>query len=85
TLVTKKEYPKEKDVVGKEPRIGVFVCHCGINIGSVVNVPKVVEYAKGLPNVVYAEQNLYTCSQDTQKKIREMIEKHDLNRVVVAS
>jgi heterodisulfide reductase subunit A len=85
TLVTKKEYPKEKEVAGKEPRVGVFVCHCGINIGSVVDVPGVVEYAKGLPNVVYAEQNLYTCSQDTQKKIREMIEKHDLNRVVVAS
>ena len=85
TLVSKKEYPKEKDVAGKEPRIGVFVCHCGINIGSVVNVPEVVEYASGLPNVVYVERNLYTCSQDTQKKIREMIEKHDLNRVVVAS
>ena len=84
-LVTKKEYPKEKEVVGKEPRIGVFVCHCGINIGSVVDVPKVMEYAKTLPHVVYAEQNLYTCSQDTQKKIREMVEKHDLNRVVVAS
>ncbi len=85
TLVTKKEYPKEKEVVGKEPRIGVFVCHCGINIGSVVDVPKVMEYARTLPGVVYAEQNLYTCSQDTQKKIREMVEKHDLNRVVVAS
>ena len=85
TLVTKKEYPPEKDVVGKEPRIGIFVCHCGINIGSVVNVPQVMEYAKTLPGVVYAEQNLYTCSQDTQKKIKETIEKHDLNRVVVAS
>jgi heterodisulfide reductase subunit A len=84
-LVTKKEYPKEKDVSGKEPRIGVFVCHCGINIGSVVNVPEVIEYASKLPKVVYTERNLYTCSQDTQKKIREMIEKHDLNRVVVAS
>jgi heterodisulfide reductase subunit A len=84
-LVTKKEYPEEKDVAGKEPRIGVFVCHCGINIGSVVNVPEVMEYAKTLPHVAYAEQNLYTCSQDTQKKIREVIEEHDLNRVVVAS
>jgi len=85
TLVAKKEYPPEKDVSGKEPRIGVFVCHCGINIGSVVNVPEVVEYAKTLPNVAYVERNLYTCSGDTQKKIREVIEKHDLNRVVVAS
>ena len=85
TLVTRKEYPAEKDVAGKEPRIGVFVCHCGINIGGVVDVPEVMEYARTLPGVVVAEQNLYTCSQDTQKKIRETIEKHDLNRVVVAS
>jgi len=84
-LVSKKEYPPEKDVSGKEPRIGVFVCHCGINIGSVVNVPEVMEYAKTLPNVAYAERNLYTCSGDTQKKIKEVIEEHDLNRVVVAS
>jgi len=84
-LVKKKEYPNEKDVAGKEPRIGLFVCHCGVNIGSVVNVPEVLEYASKLPNVVYTERNLYTCSGDTQKKIKEMIEKHDLNRVVVAS
>ena len=85
TLVTKKEYPEERDVTGKEPRIGVFVCHCGINIGSVVDVPMVMEYASRLPGVAYAEANLYTCSQDTQKKIKEMIDEHDLNRVVVAS
>lgn len=85
TLVTKKEYPKEIDVSGQEPRIGVFVCHCGINIGGVVKVPEVMEYAKTLPNVVYAEQNLYTCSQDTQERIKEKIKEHKLNRVVVAS
>ncbi len=84
-LVTVKEYPPEKEVSGEEPRIGVFVCHCGINIGGVVDVPKVVEYAKTLPNVAYAEDNLYTCSQDTQKKIREKIEEQNLNRVIVAS
>jgi len=84
-LVKKKEFPPEKDVSKEEPRIGVFVCHCGINIGSVVDVPEVLEYASKLPNVVYTERNLYTCSGDTQKKIKEMIEKHDLNRVVVAS
>jgi len=84
-LTVKKEYPSETDVSKEETRIGVFVCHCGINIGGVVNVPEVVEYAKTLPNVVYAEHNLYTCSQDTQKKIREMIKEHNLNRVVVAS
>jgi len=84
-LVTVKEYPPERDVSQEEPRIGVFVCHCGINIGGVVNVPEVVEYSKTLPNVVYSEANLYTCSQDTQKLIREKIQQHNLNRVVVAS
>jgi heterodisulfide reductase subunit A len=84
-LVKKLEYPKEKKVSGAKPRVGVFVCHCGINIGGVVNVNDVVEYAKTLPDVVYAEQNLYTCSQDTQDKIREKIRENDLNRVVVAS
>jgi heterodisulfide reductase subunit A-like polyferredoxin len=68
--VTVREYPPERGVSEEEPRIGVFVCHCGINIGGVVNVPDVVEYAKTLPNVVYAEANLYTCSQDTQKLIK---------------
>jgi heterodisulfide reductase subunit A len=84
-MVTVKEYPPERDVSQEEPRIGVFVCHCGINIGGIVNVPEVVEYAKKLPNVVYAEENLYTCSQDTQMRIREKINELSLNRVVVAS
>jgi len=84
-LTVVKELPSERYVSGEEPRIGAFVCHCGINIGGVVNVPEVVEYAKTLPNVVYAEHNLYTCSQDTQKRIREKIKEHNLNRVVVAS
>jgi heterodisulfide reductase subunit A len=84
-LVAQKEFPPEKDVTQEEPRIGVFVCHCGVNIGSVVNVPEVVEYAKTLPNVAYAEENLYTCSQDAQKLIAEKIKQHNLNRVIVAS
>ena len=84
-LVTVKELPPEKDVTGEKPRVGVFVCHCGINIGGIVNVPEVVEYAKTLPDVVYAEYNLYTCSQDTQKRIREKIKEFNLNRVIVAS
>jgi heterodisulfide reductase subunit A len=85
TLITHKEYPPEKDVAGQEPRIGVFVCHCGKNIGGYADVPSVVEYAKTLPNVVYADDNLYTCSTDTQKQMAEVIAEHDLNRVVVAS
>ena len=85
TLITKKEFPPETDIEGQEPRIGVFVCHCGTNIAGVVNVPSVVEYAKTLPNVVYANNNLYTCSNDTQEVIKEVIKEHNLNRVVVAS
>jgi heterodisulfide reductase subunit A len=85
TLITPKVYPPERDVQGEDPRIGVFVCHCGTNIAGVVNVPDVVEYAKTLPNVVYTENNLYTCSNDTQDRIKEKIAEHHLNRVVVAS
>ncbi|MEW6262780.1 MAG: FAD-dependent oxidoreductase [Thermodesulfobacteriota bacterium] len=79
------EYPPERDVAAEAPRIGVFVCHCGINIGGVVNVPSVAEYAQTLPFVEYAGDNLFTCSQDTQGKIKDLIAEHKLNRVVVAS
>lgn len=85
TLIQEKIYPTEIEVEGEEPRIGVFVCHCGINIGGYVNVPEVKNFAGTLPNVVYYEENLYTCSQDTQEKIKEKIKEHNLNRVVVAS
>ena len=77
--------PDQKDVHGQEPRIGVFVCNCGINIGGVVDVPAVQAYAATLDDVVISDSNLFTCSQDTQEKIKEMIIEHDLNRVVVAS
>ncbi len=77
--------PDEIDIQGQEPRIGVFVCNCGINIGGVVDVPAVREYAKTLPGVVFTDDNLFTCSQDTQQKIREKIVGEKLNRVVVAS
>ncbi|MBN1381983.1 MAG: FAD-dependent oxidoreductase [Deltaproteobacteria bacterium] len=85
TLITEETLPAEKDLRGVGPRIGVFVCHCGINIGGVVDVPGVVEYAKGLPNVVYVADNLFTCSQDTAVKMGEVIKEYDLTRVVVAS
>lgn len=85
SLVSEKTYPQERDVSEEEPRIGAFICNCGINIGGYVDVPKVVEYVETLPNVCYTEENLYTCSQDTQEKIKEKIEEHKLNRVVVAS
>jgi heterodisulfide reductase subunit A-like polyferredoxin len=85
TLVKRKEYPEELDVRGQPPRIGVFICHCGINIGGVVDVPSVVEYAQALPNVVYACDNLYSCSSDAQEIIKQRIQEYNLNRVVVAS
>lgn len=85
TLINPKIYPPEKNVAGEEARIGVFVCHCGTNIAGVVKIPDVVAYLKTLPNVVYAENNLYTCSNDTQDRIKEKITEHNLNRVVVAS
>jgi heterodisulfide reductase subunit A len=68
-----------------EPRVGVFVCHCGRNIGAYVNVPDVVEYVKGLPNVVHAEHNLYTCSEEGISAIEKGIQEFGLNRVIVAS
>ncbi len=79
------DIPDEIDVSAEEPRIGVFVCNCGINIGAVVDVPAVREYATGLPNVVFCDENLFSCSQDTQEKIKEVIREEKLNRVVVAS
>ncbi len=77
--------PKERDVSNEEPRIGVFVCNCGVNIGGVVDVPAVTEYASGLPFVTLADQNLFSCSQDTQEKMKQVISENKLNRVVVAS
>ncbi len=85
TLTTRQEYPPERDVRQEEPRVGVFVCHCGSNIGGFLDVPGVSEYAKTLPNVVHAENNLYTCSQDSIKHIIERVKELNLNRVVVAS
>lgn len=85
TETSEKKYPEEKKVTGVTPRIGVFICHCGINIASVVDVEAVAEYAGNLPGVVYAEHTIYNCSQDTQKRMKELIEEHNLNRIVVAS
>jgi len=79
------EIPDQIDVSGQDPRIGVFVCNCGINIGGIVDVPAVEDYAGTLPNVAFTDSNLFTCSQDTQEKIKEKIIEHKLNRVVVAS
>jgi len=85
TLVRERTYPEERDVSGEAPRIGVFVCNCGTNIGGIVDVPSVAEYARTLPGVTYVEENLFTCSQDTQDKMKEAIQREGLNRVVVAA
>ncbi len=85
TLVKSVEMPEEIDIEGQEPRIGVFVCKCGINIAGVVDVPGVEEYAKHLPGVVFAGNNLFSCSQDSQDQMKELIREHNINRVVVAS
>ena len=85
TLVREREYPPERDVSGEEPRVGVFICHCGSNIAGFLDVEEVVEYTQTLPSVVHAERNLYTCSQDSIEHITETVKEHGLNRVVVAS
>lgn len=85
TMIKEKRYPPERDISAEPPRVGVFVCRCGANIARVVEVASVAEYARTLPSVVYADENLYTCSTDTQVKIISAIEEHGINRVVVAS
>ncbi len=85
TLITEKILPPEIFVAGQPPRIGVFICHCGINIGGYVDVPEVTRYATTLPNVVLGDRNLYTCSADTQTIIKDKIKEYNLNRVIVAS
>jgi len=85
TRTRTKERPPERDVTQEEARVGVFVCNCGINIGGIVNVPEVREYARSLPGVVHVEDNLFTCSQDTQVKMAEVIKEKGINRMVVAA
>ena len=81
-----KEYPPEDvELMSDEPRIGVFVCHCGVNIAGVVDVKAVRDYAKTLPNVVLAENILYACAQDSLEQLKEKIKKYRLNRIVVSA
>ena len=85
TLTRTRTYPAETDIMGQDPRIGVFVCNCGTNIRGIVNVPEVAAYARTLPHVAFVEENMFTCSQDTQDKMKQVIEKNGLNRIVVAA
>ena len=85
TQVRTKSYPKERDIADEPPRVGVFVCHCGSNIASVVDVEAVVRATAALPYVALAEHNVYTCADDSQDRIKARIAEYRLNRVVVAS
>ena len=84
-LARERVYPEERDVSGEDPRIGVFVCHCGANISSVVNVPSTVEYALTLPNVVYAKEQTFSCATNSAKEITDLVKEKGLNRVVIAA
>jgi heterodisulfide reductase subunit A len=84
-LAKERIYPPERDVSKEEPRIGVFVCHCGANIGRIVSVPSTVEYALTLPNVVYAQEQLFSCATNSAKEITDTVNEKGLNRVIVAA
>lgn len=84
-LSKERVYPEERDVSGEEPKIGVYVCHCGANIGRIVNVPETVAYSLSLPNVVHAEESLFICSTEAAAMLAKDIEERGLNRVIVAA
>ncbi|MFX1430476.1 MAG: FAD-dependent oxidoreductase [Promethearchaeota archaeon] len=79
------EIPEKEVKITDKPRIGVLICHCGINIGKYIDIPKVIEHIRTLPNVVFCEDNLYSCSSDSQQRIKEVIDEYKLNRFIVAS
>jgi len=85
SLTREAEFPPERDIATENPKIAVFVCHCGSNIGGYLDVPQVAEYAKDLPDVIHAEDTLYACSQDSVAKITEKVKELGANRVVIAS
>jgi heterodisulfide reductase subunit A len=84
-LARERVYPPEKDVSEEDPKIGVFVCHCGANIGRVVDVPSAVEYAKSLPNVVHAQEQLFSCAANCAQEITDLTQEMGLNRVIIAA
>ena len=84
-LARERVYPEERDVSEEEVRVGVFSCHCGANIGRVVDVPSLVEYSKTLPHVAHSEEGVFICSTDAAEQISNTIREKGLNRVVVAA
>ncbi len=85
TQVRRKTYPPMRDIADEPARVGVFVCHCGSNIASVVDVEEVVRRTWELPHVAFADHSVYTCADDSQELIKELIDEHRLNRIVIAS
>jgi heterodisulfide reductase subunit A-like polyferredoxin len=85
TMIKRREYPWERDTSDESPRVGVFICHCGHNIASIIDVKRVAQDAAKMPDVCHAEASMYTCSDTNQQHIKDMIEEHRLNRLVVAS
>jgi heterodisulfide reductase subunit A len=84
-LAEDRSYPEERDVSAEEPKIGVFVCHCGANISSVVNMSSATQYASTLPNVVYAQEQLFSCATNSAREITDVAKEKGLNRVVIAA
>jgi heterodisulfide reductase subunit A len=84
-LARERIYPPERDVSEEDVRVGVFACHCGANIGRVVDIPSLVEYSMDLDNVAHAEEGLFICSTDAAQQISDTIREKGLNRVVVAA
>ncbi len=84
-MARERVYPPERDVSEEDVRVGVFACHCGANIGRVVDIPSLVEYSLGLDNVAHAEEGLFICSTDAAQQIADTIREKGLNRVVVAA
>ncbi len=84
-LARERIYPPERDVSKEEIRVGVFVCHCGANIGRVIDVPSVVDYALTLPHVAYAQEQLFSCATNCAREITDTIKEKGLNRVVIAA
>jgi heterodisulfide reductase subunit A len=85
TMIQERVFPPEKDVMADPPRVGVFVCRCGMNIGGIADVVAIVDYVQTIREVAYVQDNLFSCSQDAQSQMVDMIKEHNLNRVVVAA
>jgi heterodisulfide reductase subunit A2 len=87
--LTSRSWPKPAEIEIRTdidtPRVGVFVCHCGSNIASVIDVERVVTFSRTLPDVVFASDQMFSCAGNMQEEIEKSIRDQDINRVVVAA